>query len=97
MANHIAGDAWDLLVRGARESDWVILPVGCLTCVTGEAQLAHLGRMSARCPRQTRAPGKGYWGPSSPEVEPSATLLLESRSFSSTKSTCVAVSPMFSP
>jgi hypothetical protein len=43
MANHISGiDPWDLLVRGARAADWVILPVGCPTCITDESQRAQL-------------------------------------------------------
>ena len=43
MANHISGvDPWDLLLVGAREADWVILPVGCPTCVTRPAQEAEL-------------------------------------------------------
>lgn len=43
MANHVAGDRpWDLLVEGARAADWVIMPVGCPTCITDEAQRAHL-------------------------------------------------------
>lgn len=43
MANHIAGDRpWDLLVEGARAADWVIMPVGCPTCITYEEQRAHL-------------------------------------------------------
>lgn len=43
MASHVSGDdPWDLLVTGAREAQWVILPVGCPTCITDEAQRAHL-------------------------------------------------------
>jgi hypothetical protein len=43
MANHIAGDGpWDLLVEGARAAGWVILPVGCATGITDEAQRSHL-------------------------------------------------------
>jgi hypothetical protein len=43
MANHISGaDPWDLLVRGARAADWVILPVGCPTCITDKSQRAQL-------------------------------------------------------
>ncbi len=43
MANHVSGDEpWDLLVDGARAAQWVILPVGCPTCITDEAQRAHL-------------------------------------------------------
>jgi len=43
MANHIAGDRpWDLLVEGARAAGWVILPVGCPTCITDEAHRAGL-------------------------------------------------------
>lgn len=43
MANHISGDQpWDLLVEGAREAGWVIMPGGCSTCITDEAQREHL-------------------------------------------------------
>lgn len=43
MANRISGDQpWDLLVEGAREAGRVIMPVGCPTCITDEAQRAHL-------------------------------------------------------
>lgn len=43
MANHVSGDhLWDLLVEGARAADWVIMPVGCPTCLTSEAQRTHL-------------------------------------------------------
>lgn len=43
MANHVQGDqAWDLLVDGARSAGWVILPVGCATCITDESQREHL-------------------------------------------------------
>ena len=43
MANHIAGEEpWDLLVEGAHAARWVILPVGCATCITDEAQRTHL-------------------------------------------------------
>jgi hypothetical protein len=43
MANHISGEQpWELLVRGARAAGWVIVPVGCPTCLTDEAQRAHL-------------------------------------------------------
>lgn len=43
MANQVSGEeAWDLLVRGAREAGWVILPIGCATCITDEAQHEHL-------------------------------------------------------
>jgi hypothetical protein len=43
MANHISGEQpWELLVEGARAADWVILPVGCPTCITDEAQRVHL-------------------------------------------------------
>src|ERR687894_1987712 len=42
-ANHIEGhDPWQLLVEGATAAGWVILPVGCPTCITDEAQRAHL-------------------------------------------------------
>lgn len=43
MANHVTGEGtWDLLVEGARTAGWVILPVGCPTCLTDEAQRRHL-------------------------------------------------------
>jgi hypothetical protein len=39
LANHITGrDPWDLLVKGAAAAGWVILPVGCPTCLTHEDQ-----------------------------------------------------------
>lgn len=43
MANHVTGRRiWDLLVEGAREAGWVIMPMGCPTCMTVEAQRRHL-------------------------------------------------------
>ena len=43
VANHISGEQpWQLLVDGARAADWVIMPVGCSTCITDESQRAHL-------------------------------------------------------
>lgn len=43
LANHVTGHrAWDLLVEGALAAGWVILPVGCPTCITDEAQRRHL-------------------------------------------------------
>jgi hypothetical protein len=42
MANHITGETWELLVEGARAAGWVIMPVGCTTCLTDEAQRIHL-------------------------------------------------------
>ncbi len=43
MANHIEGrDPWDLLVLGARAADWVIIPVGCPTCLTQPDQMEEL-------------------------------------------------------
>jgi len=43
MAHHISGTSpWDLLVEGAKAAGWVILPVGCPTCLTDEAQRAQL-------------------------------------------------------
>lgn len=43
MANHVSGEApWDLLVKGAQAADWVIMPVGCPTCVTRQAQRGEL-------------------------------------------------------
>jgi hypothetical protein len=39
MANHITGrDPWELLVKGAAAAGWVILPLGCPTCLTHEDQ-----------------------------------------------------------
>ena len=39
LANHVTGrDPWDLLVKGAAAAGWVILPVGCPTCLTHEDQ-----------------------------------------------------------
>lgn len=43
LANRISGEEpWDLLVQGARAAGWVILPVGCPTCITDEQQREHL-------------------------------------------------------
>ena len=43
MANHVSGEKpWSLLVEGARAADWVIMPVGCPTCITNEDQRAQL-------------------------------------------------------
>jgi hypothetical protein len=43
MANHISGlDPWDLQVRGAQAANWVIMPVGCPTCLTQPGQLEEL-------------------------------------------------------
>lgn len=43
MANHITGEQpWDLLVQGARAAGWVVMPVGCPTCITDESQRSHL-------------------------------------------------------
>jgi hypothetical protein len=43
MANHIEGrDPWDLLVQGARAANWVIIPVGCPTCLTQPGQMEEL-------------------------------------------------------
>ena len=43
MANHVTGHrAWDLLVEGALAAGFVILPAGCPTCITDEAQRRHL-------------------------------------------------------
>jgi hypothetical protein len=43
MANHITGiDPWNLLVQGARSANWVILPMGGPTCVTGPGQREEL-------------------------------------------------------
>jgi hypothetical protein len=70
MANHISGTSpWKVLVEGAKAAGWVILPVGCPTCLTDEAQRSHLpegtdedvlrrGRpwRSGRCPRRNSSP-----------------------------------------
>jgi hypothetical protein len=43
MANHISGrDPWDLLVQGAQAANWVIIPVGCPTCLTQPGQHKEL-------------------------------------------------------
>jgi hypothetical protein len=43
MANHVSGqDSWDLLVAGAMAANWVILPLGCPTCLTGPGQRDEL-------------------------------------------------------
>jgi hypothetical protein len=43
MANHIEGsDPWDLLVRGAKEANCVIIPTGCPTCLTQPGQMEEL-------------------------------------------------------
>lgn len=43
MATHIEGDVvWDVLVRAAQAADYVILPVGCATCIVDSKQEAHL-------------------------------------------------------
>lgn len=43
MANHISGrDPWHLLVQGARAANWVIIPVGCPTCLTQPGQMEEL-------------------------------------------------------
>jgi hypothetical protein len=43
MANHIEGrDPWDLLVQGAKAANWVIIPVGCPTCLTQPGQMEEL-------------------------------------------------------
>jgi hypothetical protein len=40
MANHIEGrDPRDLLVQGAQAANWVIIPVGCPTCLTQPGQM----------------------------------------------------------
>lgn len=42
-ADHVTGvEIWDLLVRGARAAKWVIMPVGCPTCITDESDRTHL-------------------------------------------------------
>lgn len=43
LVQHVSDQRmWDLLVRGAREADWVILPTGCPPCITAESQRLHL-------------------------------------------------------
>ena len=43
LANHITGrDPWELLVKGAQEANWVIMPVGCPTCLTAAGQREEL-------------------------------------------------------
>ncbi|MCW2793620.1 MAG: hypothetical protein JWO76_2718 [Nocardioides sp.] len=43
MANHVSGrDPWDALVEGARAANWVILPIGCPTCLTRPDQRDEL-------------------------------------------------------
>lgn len=43
MANHISGrDPWDPLVQGAEAAGWVIMPVGCPTCLTRDDQVRDL-------------------------------------------------------
>ena len=43
MVNHITGQKpWELLVEGARAAEWVVMPAGCPTCLTDEAQRIHL-------------------------------------------------------
>lgn len=43
MANRVSGqDPWGLLVKGAQAAGWVIMPVGCPTCLTQEGQLREL-------------------------------------------------------
>ena len=43
LASHVSGEQpWELLVQAARSADWVILPAGCATCITDEAQRGHL-------------------------------------------------------
>ena len=43
MANHVCGtNPWELLVQGAQAARWVILPVGCPTCLTDDGQRNHL-------------------------------------------------------
>ena len=43
MVNRANGtEVWQLLVDGAVAAGWVILPVGCPTCITDDAQRQHL-------------------------------------------------------
>lgn len=43
MANHVDGEEpWDLLVRGARAADWVIMPLDRPVLITDKSQREHL-------------------------------------------------------
>lgn len=43
MVNHVVGEQpWHLLVEGAAAAGWVIMPADGPTCVTDDAQRAHL-------------------------------------------------------
>lgn len=43
MVTRVSGeDPWQLLVEGAVAAGWGILPLGCPTCITDEAQRPHL-------------------------------------------------------
>ncbi len=43
MPSHVLGqDPWDLLVRGGQAPNWVIIPVGCPTCLTQARQQEEL-------------------------------------------------------
>jgi hypothetical protein len=58
MANHIHGrDPWDLLVLGARAANWVIIPVGCPTCLTQPGQMEELPEAAAEPTRRPRVAG----------------------------------------
>lgn len=43
MANHVSGqDPWDVLVKAAQAANWVIMPLGCPTCLTQPGQREEL-------------------------------------------------------
>jgi len=43
MFNHIDGrEAWDVIYEVALAANWVVMPVGCGTLLTDEAQRGHL-------------------------------------------------------
>ena len=45
MANRVSGqDPWELLVKGAQAAGWVIMPVGCPTCLTQKVNSVSLER-----------------------------------------------------
>lgn len=57
LANHIMGrDPWDLLVRGARAANWVILPVDCPTCWLSSS---HTDRGTSGTPNRAKARDAG--------------------------------------
>lgn len=43
MANHVSDRGpWELLVEGAKAANWVIMPMGCPTCLTHPGQREEL-------------------------------------------------------